>query len=82
MHKSKHSYNCKTFCITKRMTLSAEWVFRNTTTDNLDLLLPADSFTKQITKRNNFDWYSIAGITLTYNFASDKKWCPAYPKEK
>ncbi len=31
------------YSATKRLTFSAEWVFRNTTTDNLDLLLPAAS---------------------------------------
>ncbi len=67
---------------TKRVTLSAEWVFRNTTTDYLDLLPPTDTYSKQLTKSNNFDWYSIAGLTITYNFASDKKWCPAYPNQK
>lgn len=69
------------YSVTKRLTLSAEWVFRNTTTDNLDLLIPGDTFSKQLTKRKNFDWYSIAGLTITYNFASDKMWCPAYPKQ-
>ena len=67
---------------TKRLTLSGEWIFRNTNTDNLDLLLPSEIFSKQITNNNNNDWYSIAGITITYNFESDKKWCPAYPKKK
>lgn len=63
----------------KKMTISAEWVFRPTSTDKLDLLLPMEN-TKQITKRNTSDWYSIAGITVCYNFQSEKKWCPAYKK--
>lgn len=67
---------------TKKLTLSAEWVFRTTISDNLDLLLPSDIFSKQITKSNNNDWYSIAGITVTYNFRSDKKWCPAYQQQR
>jgi hypothetical protein len=66
----------------KRMTISVEWCFRNTFTDNLDLLEQTDPYMKQITKIKNYDWYSIAGITITYNFASDKKWCPAYDKSK
>jgi hypothetical protein len=70
------------YSLGKKMTLSAEWVFRNTTTDELDLLLPAESTSKQITNLNNVDWYSIAGITMTYNISSDKKWCPAYKHPK
>ncbi len=68
------------YSISKRLSISAEWVFRNTTTDKLDLLLPADPSSKQLTKIKNADWYSIAGLTITYNFASNKMWCPAYPK--
>jgi len=66
----------------KKLTLSAEWVFRITASDKMDLLLPNDSNSKQITKNNNNDWYSIAGITITYNLKSDKKWCPAYQKTR
>jgi len=63
----------------KKMTVSAEWVFRNTISDKLDLLIPSEN-TKQTTKQNSYDWYSIAAITVTYNFKSEKKWCPAYKK--
>ena len=70
------------YSVTKRLTLSAEWAFRNTTSDNLDLLYPGDIYTKQITKTKNDDWYSVAGLTATYNFANEKKWCPAYKKIK
>jgi hypothetical protein len=66
----------------KKTTLSAEWVFRNTTTDQLDLLVPADVHTKQRTKVNNVDWYSIAAISITYNIAPEKRWCPAYNRKK
>jgi hypothetical protein len=66
----------------KKITLAGEWVFRNTTTDELDLLLPAETSTKQRTNLNNVDWYSIAGVTITYNISSDKKWCPAYKRVK
>lgn len=61
----------------KKMTISTEWVFRNTTSDNLDLL-EASNNTKQITKQKTNDWYSIASLTISYNFQSEKKWCPAY----
>jgi len=65
----------------KKLTVSAEWVFRSTTSDKLDLLLAHNENTKQITKTKSNDWYSIAGITVSYNFRSDKKWCPAYKKK-
>lgn len=67
---------------TKRMTLSAEWSFRYTTTDELDYLTADDIFIKQRTKSKNYDWYSVAGITITYNFENEKKWCPAYSKKR
>ena len=63
----------------KRMTLSFEWTFRATTSDELDLLVQEPN-SKQLTKTYNSDWYSIAGVTITYNLQSDKKWCPAYKK--
>ncbi len=66
---------------TKRMTISAEWCFRNTFTDKIDMLEQTGN-TKQLTNIKNYDWYSIAGIIITYNFQSDKKWCPAYRKSK
>lgn len=69
------------FSPSKRMTVNAEWCFRTTFTDKLDLLEQTDFHQKQITKIKNNDWYSIAGITVTYNFASEKKWCPAYSKQ-
>ena len=59
-----------------------KYLTSTTISDNLDLLLPSDTFSKQITKSNNNDWYSIAGITVTYNFRSDKKWCPAYQQQR
>ena len=66
----------------KKMTVNIEWCFRSAFSDKLDLLEQQNIFQKQLTKTKNNDWYSIAGITITYNFASDKKWCPAYNKKK
>ncbi len=66
----------------KKMTISAEWSFRNTFSDKLDMLEQPDLRQKQITKSKNNDWYSVAGVTVTYNLSSDKKWCPAYDKRK
>lgn len=70
------------FSPAKRMTVNAEWCFRMTFSDRLDLLEQTNFQQKQLTKIKNNDWYSIAGITVTYNFASEKKWCPAYSKKK
>jgi hypothetical protein len=73
----------------KRLTIGAEWVFRKTFTDRIDLLnnstistngpLVAD---KQLSGINGKDWYSFAGIVLSYNFESEKKWCPAFRKPR
>lgn len=75
------------YSFSKRLTLGAEWGYRNTFTDKLDLLpdnnyLPSENLSamKQITNDNSTDWYSVAGVFLTYNFKSSKKWCPAYSK--
>jgi len=70
------------FSPTKRLTINPEWCFRNTFSDRLDLLEQQNPHQKQLTKIKNNDWYSVAGITITYNFASDKKWCPAYNRTK
>ncbi|NPA67484.1 MAG: hypothetical protein GXO50_02635 [Chlorobi bacterium] len=70
------------YSVSKRITVNGEWNFRKTFTDYLDLLEQTDIYQKQITKTKNNDWYSIASVTLTYNFAGDKKWCPAYSKHK
>ena len=70
------------FSPTKRLTINPEWCFRNTFSDRLDLLEQQNPYQKQLTKIKNNDWYSVAGITITYNFAGDKKWCPAYSKTK
>ncbi len=72
----------------KRLTIGAEWVYRKTFTDKLDMIpdnnySPTNNFTeiKQITSDNNKDWYAIGAIFITYNFRSSKKWCPAYMKK-
>jgi opacity protein-like surface antigen len=77
------------YALNKRLTLGVEWVFRKTFTDRIDLLYnssisetsPPIAY-KQISSDNTKDWYSFAGIVISYNFASDKKWCPAYNKPK
>jgi len=73
------------FALTKKLTLDVEWVFRKTFTDNLDNLKNTSdeiSGIKQKTNQNTKDWYSIAGVSLSYNFTSKTKWCSAYGKQK
>ncbi len=72
----------------KRFTISPEWAFRKTFTDNIDLLHSTKISevnpliaNKQRTNVNTKDWYSVFNIIITYNFSGSKKWCPAYGEE-
>ncbi len=72
------------YAFNKRFGIAAEWTFRKTFTDYVDQL-PKQEYTetptvenKQRTYANSKDWYSFAGITLTYKFAFGKGKCPAY----
>lgn len=75
--------------IGKRLTVGAEWTYKKTFTDHLDLL-PENTYdpnlnpqsVKQRTSDVSKDWYSFAGVVISYNFASSKKWCPAYDRRK
>jgi hypothetical protein len=72
------------YAFNKRFGIAAEWTFRKTFTDFIDQL-PEQEYTevpvienKQRTYGNSKDWYSFAGITLTYKFALGSGKCPAY----
>ena len=73
----------------KRLTFGAEWTYKKTFTDQLDLIpvntyspvIPPSSI-KQRSYDSSPDWYSLAGIIISFNFASAKKWCPAYDRRK
>ncbi len=72
------------YAFTKRFGVAAEWTLRKTFTDFIDQL-PDQEYTeiptienKQRTYDNSKDWYSFAGITLTYKFAFGSGKCPAY----
>ena len=72
------------YAITHRLGISAEWTYRKTFTDYLDQL-PTDNYTqipsidnKQKSYLSSKDWYSFAGISLTYKFALGSIKCPAY----
>ena len=72
------------FALTKKLSLSTEWMYRKTFTDILDNLLPneyegtATFQSKQRSYDGTKDWYSFAGIILTYKFAFTNNSCPAY----
>jgi hypothetical protein len=64
--------------------ISLEWAYRKTFTDYLDQL-PDDEYSgipsidnKQRSYAATNDWYSFAGVSLTYKFAFGKTKCPAY----
>ncbi len=72
------------YAINKKLGIAAEWSYRKTFTDYIDQL-PQQEYTeianidnKQRTYSNSKDWYSFAGITLTYKFAFGSSECPAY----
>ena len=72
------------YAVNKRFGIALEWTFRKAFTDYIDQL-PKQEYTdrpvvenKQRTYDNSKDWYSFAGITLTYKFAFGKGKCPAY----
>ena len=72
------------YAVNKKFGIAAEWTMRKTFTDYIDQL-PQQEYTeipnidnKQRTYENSKDWYSFAGITLTYKFAFGSSECPAY----
>jgi hypothetical protein len=72
------------YAINSRLGLSGEWTYRKTFTDYIDQL-PDDNYTqtpnpdnKQRSYKASKDWYSFAGISLTYKFALGSIKCPAY----
>ncbi len=72
------------YAFNKRLGFSIEWIYRKTLTDYIDQL-PEQTYTeipgiknKQLTNNFNKDWYSFAGVTLTYKFALGNSKCAAY----
>jgi len=72
------------YAFTRKLCVSAEWMYRKTFTDILDNLPTmeyegtATAQSKQRSYNGSKDWYSFAGIILTYKFAFKKTSCPAY----
>jgi len=72
------------YAFNKRFGIAIEWTYRKTFTDYIDQL-PDDIYTQSVNisnKQRSFlgtkDWYSFAGISLTYKFAIVNSKCPAY----
>jgi hypothetical protein len=61
--------------ITSRLSAGAEWGFRKTFSDRIDGLANPSNTSSLI---HNNDWYSIAGIFITYKFFNFATECPAY----
>ncbi len=65
----------------KKMGIGIEWGFRKMFYDKLDgFENPIDPEYRSFI--HNFDWYSIAGISLTYKIYGGLEDCPAYWDEK
>ncbi len=62
------------FNVTDKVGMGAEWSFRKTFTDSLD------GIESPLGKRllHNNDWYSFAGIFITYKFFNFAVDCPTY----
>lgn len=52
--------------LSKRLCFGGEWGYRKTLTDKIDNMPGVDDKGRQLGDMSNNDWYSFAGITLTY----------------
>lgn len=72
--------------ITPRIELRCEWAFRKTFTDKLDQLAneSRDGYLqyKQISFNKTKDWFSVAGISVMFNFSDGKAPCHIYDLRK
>ncbi|MCQ2959355.1 MAG: DUF6089 family protein [Bacteroidales bacterium] len=72
--------------ISPRFEIRTEWAFRKTFSDKLDQLADQanDGFLqyKQISFNKTKDWFSVAGISLLFNFSEDKLPCHIYEQRK
>lgn len=63
-----------------RINLGLEWSMRKTFTDKIDGVQKLIA-TEDRTWTHNNDWYSFAGIIVTYKIFDNKGNCPAYEKK-
>jgi hypothetical protein len=61
--------------LSRRVSAGCEWSFRRTFTDRIDFLQNPSGNVSII---HNNDWYSFAGIFITYKFFKFAEDCPAY----
>lgn len=73
------------YAISEKITLGAEWSIRKTFTDYLDKIdedkisnLRTLQQNKQLSYNLNNDWFSYAGIILSFQIFADENQCPAY----
>lgn len=74
------------FNISESVSAGLEWSFRKTFTDLIDNLTGFDDIPmisssrpfRQLGYINNNDWYSVAGLFITFKFPSSYKNCDAY----
>jgi hypothetical protein len=65
------------YLASRKVTVGAEWSFRKTFRDNIDgLENPGESMYKS--SISNTDWYSFAGIFITFRLFDHSGDCPAY----
>lgn len=68
--------------LTERIGITGELSFRKTFTDALDNVSYDSETTIQQTPQNtllnNNDWYTFAGISITYRFYNSRTSCPVY----
>jgi len=74
------------FRLSPRIELDVEWVFRKTSTDNLDNLAQYQKYGLKRFKQQSFtetkDWYSLLGATFVISFMNTKSPCPVYGEKK
>ncbi len=63
------------FNVSRRVSAGFEWSFRKTFSDRIDHL---KNPTGDVSVVHNNDWYSFAGIFITYKFFKFAQDCPAY----
>ena len=63
------------FNMSRRVSAGFEWSFRKTFSDRIDYLRNP---TGDVSVIHNNDWYSFAGIFITYKFFKFAQDCPAY----
>ena len=64
--------------VTQRLGLGGEWSFRKTFTDQIDGIENILISGAKHSNIHNNDWYSFAGLNITYNISKIRIECPAY----